>query len=89
MNVNDGTLEFISEVAPEMLGEFVEVPKEHNAEALALMERGQAVDFKGNTPLSAWGREQHYKSLGKDCKGVNRAERRRNAKKALAAQKGR
>lgn len=87
MNVNDGTLRLISEISPDSMESFVEVPKEHNAEARALMECGQAVDFNGNTPLSAWGREQHYKSLGKGCEGVNRAERRRNAKKALAAQK--
>ncbi len=90
MNRDNGELRLISELqAAGIEAAFAEVPEELNKEAMALMEKGLPVDFNGNTPLSAWGREQHYKSLGKGCEGVNRAERRRNAKKALAAQKGR
>lgn len=83
MNVDTGELRDISELTKVMKesGVWEDVPSKFNEEARDLMQNGKHVDFDGDTPLSQWGRQQHYKSLGAGIPGANRAERRKNAKK--------
>jgi len=92
MNRDTGELRLISDLAPDLVkelfasGDWAEVPDEHSEEANKLIVAGEPVDFDGNTPLSQWGREQHYKSLGAGFPGANRAERRKNAKNRASRQ---
>jgi hypothetical protein len=84
MNIDNGNLvraELMSE-AMKKSGRYRMVPEIFAEEAEILMEAGQPVDFNGSSPLSKWGARVHFKSLGKDCEGNNRAERRRNAKRS-------